>query len=260
MPPTRQVFFCNSDRSHVKERRYIESLLRKSIDGLIVVKPQMSHSEMEELNRHLALVLVDSDIHHGKGVSVINVDDEGGMRMGLQLLHENGHERIALISGLMESLSSNARVRAYKHFLAQAGRPFRSEYVIRGDYAWGSGYKSAKVFMGLSQPPTAIFAANDLMAMGCIRALHDMGLSVPGDVSVMGYDNIDMAKLYTPALTSVNQPKYDFGMRSAQMLLRRLEVMQAGEEAEGETVLLPLHIAVRESVGPVKGGRQAQTV
>lgn len=247
-----QVFLCNSERMRDKECAYIESLITKNIQGLIIVKSQLSEDEIDQINDQIAVIRVDASIPQKAGYSILNMDDYGGFLSGMELLRDYGHERISLIGGMRESFSSNVRYDTYLKFLAGHNIEFRPNYVIRGDYSWSSGYKAAKVLMALSNPPTAVFAVNDLMAIGCMKALREMGFSVPGDVSVLGYDNIDMSKLCTPTLTTVNQPKYDLGTKSVDMLLRRLEEGGSGADFKGECLTLPTYVVLRESVGPVK--------
>ena len=251
-----QVFLCNNDRAQDKERAYIESLITKNVHGLIIAKSQLSEDEIKKINDQIAVIQVDADMPQKAGYSVLNVDDYGGFLKGMALLYDYGHEQIAFISGMMESLSSTVRYDAYLKFITGHNIEFRSNYVIKGDYSWSCGYKAAKVFMALGNPPTAIFAANDMMAIGCIKALQEMGFSVPEDVSVIGYDNIEISKLCTPTLTTINQPKYDLGVRSVEMLLRRLEERSvacgAQVDFQGEHLTLPTYVVLRKSVGPVK--------
>ena len=101
-------------------------------------------------------------------------------------------------------------MRAYEKSLESRNISYRSEYVAYGDYSWKSGYAVAKEFVKLETAPTAILAANDMMAMGAMKAVQSMGYRVPADISVMGIDGIEMGKLCTPSLTTVLQPKYEF--------------------------------------------------
>lgn len=249
-----QVLLCNSDRMAAKEQKYIESLITKNISGLIMVKMQLPLEYIGQVCKKMPVVLVDAGLPACCGYDVINIDDKGGTLKGLELLYSEGHTRIGFISGMMDSASSYSRYDTYLEFLEDKGLPTIKEYVIKGDYSWNSGYKASKVFMSLAVPPTAIFAANDLMAIGCIKALKELGLRVPQDVSVLGYDNIDMAKLCSPPLTTINQPKYDIGTLSVKMLLSRMELRQNAEDDSrvGEQTLLPTYVVNRESVAEVK--------
>ena len=247
-----QVLLCNNDRTYQKEWDYIESLSSKNIAGLIMVKPQLSLQEISEISRQLCVILVDIGMPLQSSYNVINVNDYGGFTQGMQLLYTHGHSKIGFISGLMESLSSHTRYSAYVQFLAQHGIPLREEYVIKGDYTWNSGYQAAKGFMAIGDPPTAIFAANDLMAIGCMKALQEIGLEIPGDISVLGYDNIEMTNLCTPGLTTIEQPKYDLGVCSVEMLLRRVEERNAGKDKQSEHLMMDTCVILRSSVGDVK--------
>lgn len=250
-----QVFLCNNDRMADKEQSYIESLLTKNIDGLIIVKPQTGLEDLGRISKRLETVLVDVGIPLNKGYNVLNVNDHGGILQGMEYLYKNGHKRIGFISGLMESFSSQNRCTAYRNFLKDKRLPVTEAYILKGDYSYGSGYECAKKFMELGEPPTAIFAANDLMALGCVKALHDLGLEIPRHVSVMGYDNIAMTTLCHPMLTTIDQPKYNMGARSVEILVEHLAARHAsGKEREaaipeaGAHEVLETELVVRQSV------------
>lgn len=237
------VFLCNSDRNSDKEQEYLESLMTKNVAGIIIVKPQLPVQAIAAICRDTGLIFVDMDVAVGDSYNVVNVDDISGIHMGMELLYANGHRKIAFISGLLEAPSSNNRKKAYVAFLQEKGLPAPPEYMVQGRYTWDSGYEAARALLALSTPPTAIFAANDLMAIGSIKAAQDMGLHVPGNVSVLGFDNIEFSNLCFPPLTTVDQPKYDMGVASTEMLLRRMKAKTGGECLE-----LPLHVVQRASV------------
>jgi len=199
---------------------------------------------------------VDTDILPFPGCSVINIDDHGGMKQGLALLFAEGHTQIAFVGGRKESRSSLIRYSEYELFLKAKGLPFFEEYVFHGDYSLSSGYEAAQVFATLENPPTAIFAANDLMAIGCMKALQELGLRVPDDISVIGYDNISMSSLCTPPLTTIRQPNHETGLLGAEVLMRMIAKRQllnrVPDVPDDAYVLMPTQLVSRESVGPVK--------
>ena len=137
-------------------------------------------------------------------------------------------------------------MRAYEKSLESRNISYRSEYVAYGDYSWKSGYAVAKEFVKLETAPTAILAANDMMAMGAMKAVQSMGYRVPADISVMGIDGIEMGKLCTPSLTTVLQPKYEVGVAAFRLLGRIL----AGEAIPEDKrhIMLETRIMERESV------------
>lgn len=243
------VLLCNDDRDAKKERAYIKSLIAKNVCGIILVKPRIPLEEVDEITRLMAVVLVDVGAPLGAAYNVVNVDDRGGVTKGLEFLHRHGHTRIAFVRGLDDSLSSQDRASAYNEFLRLNKLPVRNDYMFLGDYSWQGGAQAVRNLLALPEPPTAIMAANDLMAIGCMKELQKMGLDVPGDVSVIGYDNLDLTNLCTPTLTTINQPKYEMGAKSVEFLLRCLH---ADGKVAGSKVILPTEVVERESVSSTR--------
>lgn len=244
------VFLCNDDRKVDKEREYVRALISKGVDGIILLKPRLGREELISLNDRTALVLGDAGICTEEAFYVVNADDGQGVTMGLDYLGQNGHRKIGMITGLLESYSSRIRLETYRQYLASRGLMCNSGYVVSGNYSWKSGFQAAKALMGLPDPPTAIFAANDIMAMGAIKGLQTMGYNVPEDVSVMGYDDIETGNLSSPALTTVHQPKYKMGIQCLKMLC----ACMAGEGMEqgGRHMVMDNHLVIRDSVGTVR--------
>ena len=243
------VFLCNNDRNAEKEKNYVRVLLEKNVDGIILVKPQASMEGMDEIREKCGLVLVDVDGEGHESYDVINVDDFGGTMKGLELLYEYGHIRIAFISGPLVSRSSRSRLEAYIRFREEKSLPVDDRFIKRGSYDWYSGYTCATELLRMVNRPTAIFASNDLMAIGAMKAIRERRMDIPHDISVMGCDDIGMAALCSPQLTTVRQPKYELGQASVEMLLKRLRLRKAGVNEKGEQLILPTDIIFRESVG-----------
>lgn len=249
------VFLCNNDRELSKEKSYIRALLEKNVDGIILVKPKITKEEMAGIREKCSVVVLDVDSALHKREDVINVDNFNGVIGAMELLYAHQHRRIAFIAGNLESKSSLDRLDAYTHFLEQKNLPMDPSLIKSGDFDWQSGYRAALEALRAPNPPTAIFAANDLMAIGAMKAIREMRLHIPEDISVIGFDDIDMAALCTPQLTTVRQPKYELGLRSVEMLIKRLNARGQEETQEGEHLLLPTEIMVRESVGAANGGK-----
>jgi DNA-binding LacI/PurR family transcriptional regulator len=243
------VLLCNDDRDVRKERSYIKSLMAKKMYGIVLLKPQISRAEAEEIALNMAMVLMDARMPAGSACNVVNVDDRGGIVKGMRFLRRHGHAKIGFIKGLADSLSSHDRVKAYREFLKDEGLPLRREYIFPGDYSLNGGCKAARALLTLSDPPTAIASSNDLMALGCLKEAQRMGLDVPGDVSVIGYDNLDLANFCTPRLTTINQPKYEMGVKGVELLLRNFP---HGPGLPGEVAVLPTEVVERESAGPAR--------
>lgn len=242
------IFLCNDDRNSLKEKNYIDALISKNVDGIILVKPKQSCEEIEDIQKRCNVVLVDADDVTGYKCNLINVDDYSGAMQAMNLLYEYGHRKIAFVSGQLESMSSIRRQEAYINFLKSKNIEIDESFIKKGQYDWHSGYKSAIELFGQKNRPTAIFAANDLMAIGAMKAAREKGVSVPGDMSIIGYDDIDMASLCTPQLTTVKQPKYETGMISMEMLIASLEPSTSEKAKDRQVVTLRTEVIVRDSV------------
>ena len=211
----------NSDWNPTLEQEAIRTLLSRPVDGIIFV--EYSHlaisNELEQSNKPHVFV------HRLFGTPIKNSivpDDHYGASLAVRHLIALGHKRIAFISGPQEWHSSNKRLEGYKSELAVAGIEFEPALVQPGDWEYEGGYQAARALLGLPQRPTAIFSANDLMALGAIRAIQDAGAKVPNDIAVVGYDNRDFAKIVRPRLTTVSMPVYEMGRAAAELLLKQI--------------------------------------
>ncbi|WP_405765211.1 substrate-binding domain-containing protein [Streptomyces sp. NBC_01538] len=169
----------------------------------------------------------------------------GGLAATRHLI-ELGHRRIAIINGPERRLTSRARVDGYRSALAEAGLPFDPELVRYGDFTHGLAHQHALDILSLPERPTAIFAGSDHQALGTCRAAAELGLRVPADVSVVGFDDLPFADWVTPRLTTVRTPLADMTALSARMVLRLL----SGEQPETTRVEVVTRLVVRESSGP----------
>jgi DNA-binding LacI/PurR family transcriptional regulator len=247
------LFLCNSDRDAEKERRYMDVLLGKMMDGFILFKTHLSVEEIINFSAKYCIVLVDTGTYRDVDCDMIKVDDYIGVKKALDYLWKNNHRRIAMIAGTKDSLSSLDRMRSYHDFFASKGRSISKAHIQYGNYNWHSGYECTKNFLAARYLPTAILASNDLMAIGAMKAIQEKGLSVPDDISVMGFDDIDMASLCTPTLTTVSQPKYEMGKCSVQCLLQRIDDRQAEGKLKPKVTTFNTEIIVRDSVSFRKG-------
>lgn len=240
------IFMCNNDRDPEKERKYVEQLLLKGVDGIILVKPLLPKDELEQIRSQCKLVLVDAEVKLQKRFDYVNVDDEGGVRLAMRMLFEHGHRRIAYIQGVMQSESAHMRFWTYQQSLREKGISLDERLVVNGRYEWQGGYDAVCRLLALTERPTAIFAANDLMAFGAIHALRAAGLQVPRDMTVMGYDDVSMASYMSPQLTTIRQPKYEIGVRSMELLYQRMNNELPADSVHG--MVLPTEIVERETV------------
>lgn len=238
----------NSDWDLETEVKAIEDLARRRIDGIIFVESYIrSSDEVSRLIRrpHMFVHRLFNSLNPNSVVP----DDRYGARLAVRHLAELGHRRIAFINGPEGWDATINRMAGYQEELAAWGIPFDPALVERGDWEVQSGYSAAQRLIRVDPPPTAIFAANDLMALGVIYAVQEAGLRVPEDIAVVGYDNRDFSGFVRPAITTVRMPCEEMGRTSAECLLRLIR-----KEVDAiEPILVRGELVVRQSCGARKG-------
>jgi LacI family transcriptional regulator len=227
---------------------YLRRAGHHGVDGAIVMGFDGRDPEIAKLAASgLPCIAVDADLFGRRTGFVMSENDEGA-RLAVRHLHELGHDRIATITGTLGTKPGADRLDGYRGELAALGLELREEYVVEGDFYDESGYRGTLELLGLDEAPTAIFAASDLMAAGALRAANELGIRVPEDVAVVGFDDIALASLITPQLTTVRQDMHALGEAAAQSLARMIDDPEAAPAHE----LVPTRLVVRASSG---GGR-----
>lgn len=242
------TYLCNTRRSVEKESRYIESLIARKVDGVIFsptrVKPEDNHvnlKNIEKLKKHgIAVVAFGSQF---KGVSQIYINTYQGAFDATSYLINLGHKRISFIDGLSAGTRKSRR-RGYIKALEEAQINFDPSLVTAGNLRMEDGYSCTLELLKLKNPPTAILAANNLMAIGALKAARDKGLHVPGDLSVIGFDDSLLSMVVDPTLTVIKQPLKEIGEAAFKLLINQLEGKQ-----KLETIQLNTYIIKRESCG-----------
>lgn len=241
------VLLCNSERQEEREKRFIQMLRAKQVDGVVITPNSEPLSLLEPLRQaRIALVVLEHDL---RGIHCIAIDDLQGGRIGTQHLIDLGHRRIALIKRKPTSALSTQRFVGYCQVLAAAGLPFDPNLVIECTTGQAAGYQAMRQLLALAEPPTAVFTHNDVLAMGAMHAIHDAGLCVPGDISVVGYDDVTSSAYLTPPLTTVRFPKQEMGALAGRTIL---QLIQKKEEILPQTILLPVELVVRASTAPLQ--------
>lgn len=229
--------------SEENQKRFIQKLSKKVVDGLVVLLPRESSDlEKELFTSDLPIVLID---HRGinSHVPTIAVTNEKGGYDATNYLVSLGHHAIGFITGVLDFGCSIERLEGYKVALASHNIPFESRYVIPGDFTELSGYSSTKALMSQKKPPTAIFCSNDEMAIGAVKAIQEIGLRVPYDVSIIGFDDISKASMVYPPLTTIRQPLFKMGENAANLLLDLIK----GTKIDKTCVVLQTELVIRGS-------------
>jgi LacI family transcriptional regulator len=224
--------------------------MRGRVDGLLVMAPDVPAAALEEaLPDGLALVLLNP--MPGGGIDSITVDNAGGARLVVQHLVALGHRRIAFITGPARNADAQARLRGYRAAMGDAGFPVTRSLVARGAFTEASGWQAARLLMGQAgERPTALFAANDASAVGALAALRDSGICVPDDISVVGFDDIPIARYATPPLSTVRVAIDVLGARAASLLLRGLTGPPRRAPRDARCEIVPAELITRHSSGP----------
>ena len=240
------LIIYNVETLQHRDRYFHEVPRRERVDGLLIISLMPDDDDVREFQEaQVPVVLVDT-IH--SGVPSVAVDDVAGGRMATEHLIALGHRRVAFLGDVYPNpfrfTSSYYRYLGYAHALADAGIPLRDEYVVTGEHSRQVAFDLAYQLLSLPEPPTAIFAASDNQALGVWAAAKSLGVRIPEDVSLVGYDDLDIS--YYLGLTTVHQPLFESGLEAARLLLAHMR----GEEVPAKTIL-PLRLEVRETTAPL---------
>ena len=216
------VFLCNTELDIKRELFYVDVLSKKQVDGIIFVAAGDQADSLDYLlQRNMPVVMIDRNVPNVEGDAVLTDHQLGGYLATRHLL-ELGHTRIACIAGPSSITPSAERIIGYRNALEEAGLPFEEKLVIRGDYHAQSGMDITRSLLRMNPRPTAVFALNDLMAIGALRAVAEAGYSVPKDLAVIGYDDLEIARFTNPPLTTIAQPKKEIGAQAVNLLVDRM--------------------------------------
>jgi LacI family transcriptional regulator len=252
-----RALICNTEEDEVRERAYIEMLLRQRVEGIIIDTSARSFDGLIELQKNnVPIVLFDRIVENIQCNQVFCDNSQGGFT-GIQHLVELGHTRIGVVAAPTHPEPIIRRIRGTREAIAAYGIDDDPHLLRTGDtQLFDMGYDAARALMQLDPPPTAIFALTDVTAVGVMHAVTEMGLRIPEDLSVVGYDDIPIASYTIPPLTTVAQPFVEMGQTAAEMLLRHIQ----NPDMPIERVVLPTHLVVRQSTAPLKMSAARTTI
>jgi LacI family transcriptional regulator len=241
------VMFCNTDESETEEIEYVRMLIQRRVDGVLLVPATDSSGSLELLQKHgLPVVVLDRRACSDQ-VDEVRADSEAGAYLAARHLIGLGHRRIAVLTGPSRVSTSVDRVVGYRRALAEEGLEPESELILFGEFNEASGYEMTQRILADRPQPTAIFAGNNFIAFGAIRALREAGTRIPEDMSIVVFDDLPPGWAVDPFLTVVSQPAYEIGKRAAELMLERL----AGDApAKRRTLVLPSELITRRSTAP----------
>ncbi|MER7165390.1 LacI family DNA-binding transcriptional regulator [Micromonospora sp. NPDC000207] len=233
--------------AHSPSQAWLDAALARRPLGVLFVLCHLTEPQQQQLQRQLIpFVVVDTDSATSASVPTVGSNNWNGGLLATRHLLELGHRRVAIISGPQDVLCSRARAAGFRFAHDEAGLTVDPTLVRYGSFYVDAGYHHGMELLSRPDRPTAIFAGSDLQAMGVLRAARQLGLRVPEDLSVIGYDNLPFAAWIGPALTTVNQPLRDMAGTAAQMLLD----LARGTELSTSRIDLVTELVVRESTAP----------
>lgn len=245
------VMVCNTLRDPRVELDYFRTLASYHADGIILAGGALTGSEYVERFKAASerycrdggqIVTLSERQFRMPSVRVDNIQASFDMVTYLSAL---GHRKIAHIRGPNELMTTNLRAEGYLRALDSADVPFRDEYMLEGDFSFEAGLAAMAELANLADAPTAVFAASDLIAIGCVVKALELGLNVPKDISIAGMDNIESARYLTPQLTTLNIPMAEIGRKAAEQIFARIE-----HEEVPDTVVMPHSLVIRGSTAP----------
>jgi LacI family transcriptional regulator len=243
-----RILLANSDESCEREDELLADMVRR-VDGIVLAPArEQDQTPMHVRDAGVPLVFVDRDLADGEQFDAVLVNNyDGGQQAAAHLLGL-GHTRVAAISGRQESTPGRQRREGFMDTLTAAGVEVPPAYDLIGDFREEGGYQTTLSLLSLPEPPTAIFTANNLMTLGALKALHDMRVDIPGQVSLIGFDDLDTGPLLRPPLTVIDRPMVEQGVLAMRLLLRRFEEPYVDDTAR--RIILDTKLIDRASTGP----------
>lgn len=246
------VLLANTNYDPRRTVSCVEYMIERNVRGVAIMTSEMEFSLVDRLAaRNVAVVFLDLG-PVGIHMSNLNVDYEHGVRAGVEHLLSLGHRRIAYVSGPLRLRSAARRHDAFAEIMDRSRASLQTKPVyLEGDFTAAGGQEAARRILAMRTRPTAVFAANDLMAIGVLREFTSAGVRVPDDVSVIGFDDISFAELCDPSLTTIAYPRAEIGRAAVDALLDTI----ADESSMGRELKVSTRLVVRESTGPARAGQ-----
>lgn len=239
------LILCNTEGDNQRMKASINTLLQKRVDGLLLMCSTLEGERLDVFDRYpdIPVVVMDWGPILFASDKIQDNSLQGGY-MAAKHLIECGHKEIGCITGPLIRHQAQMRYEGYKRALAEAGIAINPDWIVESDFECEGGYQAFEKLYERGKLPSSLFVCNDMMAMGVIQAASQRGLRVPDDLSLIGYDDVHIAKFMTPALTTIHQPKYRLGKAAVDTLLYRLE----NPDTTAQVVQLEPTLVVRSSV------------
>ncbi len=243
------VFLADSYADPEREVRVVQSFAERRVEGIVVTASRVGTIYLEILSELKVPIVLINNQRRGEFMHSVMIENVEASRQATQHLIGLGHRRIAYLGDQFGYQSDTERFAGYRRALEQAALPFLPELVVHGDGKPEGGVKAMELLLGLPQAPTAVFCYNDMSALGALRCIHESGLRVPEDISLVGFDDLFFASYTQPPLTTVRQPRQRMGLLAMEILLK----LMSGQDST-DTIEVPAELIVRDSTAPPREG------
>lgn len=238
------IIICNTDDNVDQENKYIHMLSEKMVDGIILTHSANRNDEMTGLeNTRIPIILIDRDYDSPNILGKVMVDNAKASRAGVNYLVKKGYRRIAYIAGPLNTGTARDRLEGYKIALIDNDITFDENLVRVGEYKTKWGYEAAEDLLNSDLDFQAIFCGNDAIAIGAMKRLREMGISIPDDIAIMGFDDIYISSMVDPELTTIKQPNYSMGYEAVKMMIDSIE----GRNVDEKNLILKTELIIRKS-------------
>ena len=211
-----------------QEKTFIDLIITKQIDGMLLLGSRLPFDASIEEQRNLPPMVMANEFAPELELPTVHIDNLTAAFDGVNYLYEQGHKRIGCIAGPEEMPLCHYRLQGYVQALRRCGIMVDPQYIARGDFTFEAGSKAMQQLLDLPQPPTAVFCHSDVMALGALSQAKRQGLKVPEDLSIIGFDNIDLTQFCDPPLTTIAQPRYEIGREAMLLLLDQMQGQHVG--------------------------------
>lgn len=238
------IILANSDQNEEKELTLLDTMLGKQVDGIVMMSEEVTETLQRAVEACPVPIVLAGSISSTEKVASVNIDYYKAALEAVQMLVDNGHTRIAFVSGpLQYTVNGERKLAAYKDALQKANIAIDEVLIVAGDGSYDDGLESWVNLSELEKPPTAIFVGNDELAIGLVHGIQDSGKMVPEDVEIISFENSKLARMVRPQLTSVVLPLYDIGAVAMRLLTKYMNK----EVVDDQHVILPHRIEQRDS-------------
>jgi DNA-binding LacI/PurR family transcriptional regulator len=245
------MIMAASQRDPEREKDIVRSMRERRVDGVIICSGTFSTRQQREIQEYgIPIVIINNQSAEDYRYSVYH-DDVDGSRQVTRHLITLGHKKIAYLGNSLSGRTTLDRSTGFSLEMKKAGLEVPKEYIYEVPGGGPkNGLDAVRYFLDLPSPPTALFCFNDLIAVGVLKGLHQAGLRVPEDISIVGFDNIELSTFTTPSLTTLDQPKHYIGMEAARLILDLLDPLGGEEPPEKKIQILKGNLLIRESTAP----------